>query len=74
MSVWPRHKGGRVVHVQQHKRKRRVAINYSIFKVFGHQPAKKRILLASIAQLNQGCVANRAQLAASCHAHIAGQL
>ena len=74
MTVWPRHKGGRVVHVQQHKRKRRVTINYGIIKVFGHQPAKKRILLASIAQFNQGSVANRAQFAASGHAHIAGQL
>ena len=74
MAVWPRHKGGRIVHVQQHKRKRRMAINYGGCEILVHQPAKKRILLASIAQFNQGSVANRAQFAASGHAHIAGQL
>ena len=74
MTVWPRHKGGRIVHMQQHQRKRGMAINYGICEVFIHQTAKKRILLASIAQFNQGSVANRAQFAASGHAHVAGQL
>ena len=74
MLVWPRHKGGRVVHVQQHERKRRMAVTNGIVKVIAHQPAKQGIFPTGIAQFNQGGVAHRAILAARRHAHIAGQL
>lgn len=63
-----------MAHVQQYKRKRRVAVPNGLRQVFIHQPSKKRILPASVAQLNQGCIADRAKAAAHSHAHIAGQL
>ena len=63
-----------MAHVQQYKRKRRVAVSNGLRQVFIHQPSKKRILPASIAQLNQSGIANRAKAAAHSHAHIAGQL
>ena len=61
MPIRARRKRQRMAHVQQYKRKRRVAVHNGIRQVFIHQPSKKRILPASIAQLNQSGIANRAK-------------